>query len=362
MPRATMLLVPLLLCLAAATAVRGQEPDQQAAAGVRLVYDLPAYDASKRMAATPGTTLDAVVEAAIRSVQERLGEAGKVERLGATGFTVEVSAAAGDIAALRQRIENIGKLEMRLVAAADYVGSNGGFDLAQEKQRLLAWLDGGGRKLLQQDPGAIAQYIEKGPGPLAAGRLGWFVHRIEPLAGDPQRWQPAFAAIPGDLTAATVMVDDAARYNGGRIPAAVQALPREQQRLLELVAINLDEVHFGNDDLDQTRVSVGRGQDGSPVVNYVLRPARVSAYADWSEKYIRHHVAILVDDRVRSAPMFITRVPGSGQISGSFTADEAAGLARALHSAPLPVAPVLMRQESAAGTGASRRRPAGKGH
>lgn len=336
----------LTTTLQAAIALQDPPP---APAATRLVYDLPGYELTKALAARPGLSLDAAVEEALTSIRQRLGAELGIERQGATGFLVLVHGDAKAAEVARRRIEFPGRLEMRVVASDDYFdpqAQRAPFDLAKEKGRLQDWLDHGGKELLRQGSKALdAFHADKAHGPLARGKLRWYPHRIEPQPGAPQRWSYAFSA-GGRLAGSTVLVADAADYNGGSIPAAILARPRQEQWLLELVAVNLEEVAFGSADMVPEAVTVGAGAGGSAVINYSLRAEKASIYADWSEKHINHHVAILLDDRVVSAPVFMSRIPGNGQISGNFDAQEAEAVARALRAAPLPICPVLMRQET----------------
>jgi SecD/SecF fusion protein len=73
-------------------------------------------------------------------------------------------------------------------------------------------------------------------------------------------------------------------------------------------------------------------------------------FADLTGDNVDRQMAIVVDGNVMSAPTIQQRISGSGNITGSFTADEAKDLSIALNSGSLPVS---VREEYAAIVGAS---------
>jgi len=69
--------------------------------------------------------------------------------------------------------------------------------------------------------------------------------------------------------------------------------------------------------------------------------ARMAALTDFKED---KHMAILLDDRVHSAPVVRSTLSDSGQITGSFTEAEARSLAAILLSGALPCRPTLVAE------------------
>jgi preprotein translocase subunit SecD len=305
------------------------------------------------------------MEQTVSVIGERVDPTGTLDALvsrhGKYGIIIELPyLPPADLIAARERISSLGKLEMRVVATDDYLDAKDNnkkvFNLAQEKQRLEAWLKGGGKALLKDDWKAIDNYnndVENGP--LAKGNLRWFVHFLEPDMKAASRWNYSFSQADADLTAATVKVFEDAEFNGGSIPEAFKSLPKEKQKLIELVAINMNEVHFSGEDLEASGVRADMSQEGTPCVDYMIVGGKAIDYANWSEKYIKKHSAIILNNVIKSAPVFISRIPGNGQITGSFTQAEAEDLAQVLKSRPLPVVPVLVRQEPATKGGPASR-------
>jgi preprotein translocase subunit SecD len=76
-------------------------------------------------------------------------------------------------------------------------------------------------------------------------------------------------------------------------------------------------------------------------VNYAVRPALVADYGRWSEANIGNANAIVLDGVVWSAPVFMNKIPGLGQIGGDLTNEEAADLAAVLRSGSLPPAKLI---------------------
>jgi hypothetical protein len=333
--------------VAAALASQSPPPESPAAAptAIRLVYELPVDELQRALREQPGRDLEQVLAETVESVQVRLGTA-KVARHVATGFTVDLANAdAAAIELARRRVETVGRLEMRIVAGGDYRVGDVSFDLAAERTRLLAWLDAGGREKLRADPTAIAAFHDdpKG-GPLAGKNLRWFVHRIEADRENAGQWLPSYRTHLRDACIPAYADKD---WQDGVIPAHIRKLPRNQQYLVELMAVNMHEMHFANRDLDPKGISLVQGADGGPGLQYRIVDARAGDYARWSEKYIGQCSAILWNDEVLSAPCFMSRIPGRGMITGALSAEELETMELALQAPPLATRPRFVRQEPA---------------
>ena len=341
----------LVLAIAVARPLAGQESKATATPTVRLVYDLPAYELSQVLARKPCTTLDQLVDGAIATVRRRLDPAIVVTRAG-TGFTVDLAGDAEATAALRRRIEALGKLELRVVATEDFLLDGVAFNLGEEKKRLQAWLEHGGRELVRENWKNIERFNDDpAKGPLAFGHLKWYAHLVEPKIDNKELWGTPFALDTTPFNGITPMgpatvtvYDQATEWNGGGVPEAMKQ--KDKPFLLELVAINMKERHFGSEDLDPARVRPGVAADRRPAVDYAIKSALSGDYADWSQKYIKKHIAIIVNGTIRSAPYFASRIHGLGfQIICDFTEGEVEDLAACLRSGELPIAPVFLRKE-----------------
>ncbi|TQR60811.1 protein translocase subunit SecD [Campylobacter troglodytis] len=99
-----------------------------------------------------------------------------------------------------------------------------------------------------------------------------------------------------------------------------------------------------------TDARVGFGQtSNSPVINFTLNSQGAAIFADYTEKSVGKRLAIVLDNKVYSAPNINERIGGgSGQISGNFTTEEARDVAVALRSGAL-LAPVKLLEQRSIG-------------
>lgn len=297
----------------------------------RLIYQLPAPRADDPQVAR---------KIWLRILQQRLGTTAVVAPGDGATLTVTLpDGAAAQVAAARALVEDLALLEMRPVADAEYVADGGKvrFDLARERQLLQAWLDGGGRDRLQQDPHAIAGYRA------ASEHLRWCVRFVRPSLAQDGAWNARYADMQA-LATSVVVAYPAADWNEGIIPAAMRTRPIEQQFLIELMAINQHEIHFTGDDVDPASIVQSTTPEGGSAVDYRLRGEKAGAYAEFSEKLIGRCCAILWNDEVLLAPRFESRISGGGRIQG-LTATQAATIARIL-ATPISERLQLLRSEA----------------
>ncbi|MEC7583215.1 MAG: protein translocase subunit SecD [Planctomycetota bacterium] len=329
-------------------------PDLQG--GSQLIYEVPEESLKALTNAEDGVTTDQIMEQTVAIILERVDPAGQkgitVARRGATGILIELPwyNETTELERTKQRISSLGKLEMRIVAGPSYAENNVTFDLAEEKKRLEAWLNSGGRDLVRQDPATnIGLFNENSSqGPIAFGDLYWYPHIIRPKLDDSKVWDNAFfndedrsrGITP--MGPATVRVFDDAAWNNGSLTEEMLARPEEDRQLLEFVAINWNERHFKGEDLKPSSVSGTFDTQGRRAVSYETLDTLAGEYGDWSEKYLNDHSAIILNGVIRSAPYFVSRIPGRGQISGSFTEAEVAELVKVLRTGSLKVKPQLL--------------------
>ncbi|HEX7253448.1 MAG TPA: protein translocase subunit SecD [Thermoanaerobaculia bacterium] len=87
-------------------------------------------------------------------------------------------------------------------------------------------------------------------------------------------------------------------------------------------------------DLKNARPS--RQQMGGNTVTFFLTPSGAEKFGDATGKNVGRRLAIVLDKRVQSAPSIRDRITDTGQIEGSFTAEEANDLALVLRAGALP--------------------------
>jgi len=94
-----------------------------------------------------------------------------------------------------------------------------------------------------------------------------------------------------------------------------------------------------------TDASVGYDEQNQPVINFTLNGQGAKIFGDFTGKYVGKRMAVVLDNKVYSAPNINERIGGGRvQISGSFTFSEAQDLAIALRSGAL-LAPVVIESE-----------------
>lgn len=305
----------------------------------RLVYEMSRDDLQRRLAEDRDARPDQLQAKLIEVLQKRIGDVAVVT--GGDALTIEVktaSSAAGEVAAVRALLEDPGRFAIRAVADKDAPKDGMRFDMERERARLQEWLADGGRQRLRQDPGAIAAFRAE------SEHLRWFVRRIRPRADAPAAWDFRYVDIPGFAAMVAAHTDE--DWNGGVVPAAIRQRPIEQQFLIELLAVNMHEVHFLDADVDPTSVQRSDAGGKGPVVFHRWRRGKDAEFADFSERYLRRYCAVLWNDEVLSVPMFVARIQGACSIPASSGA-QADHIAKLLAN-PLPLGLRLLRSEAVA--------------
>jgi preprotein translocase subunit SecD len=98
--------------------------------------------------------------------------------------------------------------------------------------------------------------------------------------------------------------------------------------------------------LKDARATVDQG--GKPAVNFELTSEGAKIFGEATAKMIGKRLAIVLDNKVISAPVIRSRISSSGQITGDFTTEEANDLAVVLRAGALP-APVKILEETVIG-------------
>ncbi len=96
-----------------------------------------------------------------------------------------------------------------------------------------------------------------------------------------------------------------------------------------------------------TNARVSFDKSNRPVIDFTLNSEGAQIFGDFTGKNIGHHLAIVLDNKVYSAPVINERIGGgNGQISGDYTVNGAQDLAIALRSGALPAPVYIMEQRS----------------
>jgi len=94
-----------------------------------------------------------------------------------------------------------------------------------------------------------------------------------------------------------------------------------------------------------TDAKVGFDDQNQPLINFTLNGQGAKIFGDFTGKYVGKRMAVVLDNKVYSAPVINERIGGGRvQISGNFEFSEAQDLAIALRSGAL-LAPVIIESE-----------------
>jgi preprotein translocase subunit SecD len=93
---------------------------------------------------------------------------------------------------------------------------------------------------------------------------------------------------------------------------------------------------------------VGYGRRNEPLVQFTWNAEGTRIFRDFTGENIGERLAAIIDGTVVTAPVIQSRIGRSGQITGSFTPDEAATLAVSLRSGALPI-PLVIEEERTVG-------------
>lgn len=98
---------------------------------------------------------------------------------------------------------------------------------------------------------------------------------------------------------------------------------------------------------------VGVDEFGQPAVNFELKREAAEKFGKFTEENVGNRLAIVLDNKVVSAPVIRSKISDRGQITGNFTAQEARDLALVLRTGSLP-APLKFLQEKVVGPSLGR--------
>ncbi len=126
---------------------------------------------------------------------------------------------------------------------------------------------------------------------------------------------------------------------GGIIPADSEVLPGDRE--------GLDGQVIGTDYYLLKKAAIISGQElrsarrsqdeyGQAVVNFSTQPYAADKFGQYTGSHIGTRMAIVLDQRVISAPVIESRIPGDGRITGNFSIEEAEDLALKLRAGALP--------------------------
>lgn len=145
------------------------------------------------------------------------------------------------------------------------------------------------------------------------------------------------------------MVDEtvtASDIQAGRIPPGDVLLPSDDPRDVYGVVVKKRVIVSGT---ELTKANVGQDQNARPAIDFRFNGSGAQKFGEATTQNIGRRFAIILDGKVVSAPNIISPIiNGSGQITGSFSAQEAAELVNILNGGALP-APLKIIQQRTVG-------------
>ena len=103
-------------------------------------------------------------------------------------------------------------------------------------------------------------------------------------------------------------------------------------------------VQVSGRDLKNARVA--KGPVGQAVIGFTLTPEGTPKFAQLTRENVKRPLAIVLDNKVVSAPNIDEEIVGEGQITGSFTQQSAADLALVLRSGALPASLTTLEERT----------------
>jgi preprotein translocase subunit SecD len=141
------------------------------------------------------------------------------------------------------------------------------------------------------------------------------------------------------------LVDETTNANAGGPPPPGDDFLQMQDRPGEKIAVR-KRIDVDGADLTDARAGTSP-ETGDWVVNFTFNSVGARRFADISRANVNHRFAIVLDDKVISAPVIREAITGGrGQISGSFNATSANDLAVLLRAGALPAPLTVVEQRS----------------
>ena len=143
--------------------------------------------------------------------------------------------------------------------------------------------------------------------------------------------QAVFESLTPAQRAATDILPGNAEDNLGRVTG------------IEYYAVTKNVLVSGRD-LKNARVQ--KGQVGEPVINFSLTPEGSPKFGALTGGNINRRLAIVLDNKIVSAPVINSQINDEGIIEGSFTQQQAADLALVLRSGSLPASLTTLEERT----------------
>lgn len=170
--------------------------------------------------------------------------------------------------------------------------------------------------------------------------------RVKELIKGEARLDLKAVVVPGTLYNTK---DEAIASLGGSIPSDREVLPISETRadgtaFQGFYVLEKTPIITGADLRDARGVPSQQGAGYR--VNFSLKPGADERFGSWTEKNIGNLLAIVLNDQIRSAPSIRNKITDTGEISGSFSKQEAEDLGLVLRSGALPAKIVYLEERT----------------
>jgi preprotein translocase subunit SecD len=140
-------------------------------------------------------------------------------------------------------------------------------------------------------------------------------------------------------------IEAAVQANGGKIPEGYQIMPYTDERTdqggITYLVVSSTPTITGKDLKNARR---GTDTTGRPNVDFFLNAAGAEIFRRATTDHVGDRLAVVIDNTVKSAPVIQTTIAAEGQISGTFTVQQAEDLALVLRSGALPASLTVAEQ------------------
>lgn len=170
--------------------------------------------------------------------------------------------------------------------------------------------------------------------------------RVKELIKGEARLDLKAVVVPGTLYNTK---DEAIASLGGSIPSDREVLPISETRadgtaFQGFYVLEKTPIITGADLRDARGVPSQQGAGYR--VNFSLKPGADERFGSWTEKNIGNLLAIVLNDQIRSAPSIRNKITDTGEITGSFSKQEAEDLGLVLRSGALPAKIVYLEERT----------------
>ncbi|MGH9945474.1 MAG: protein translocase subunit SecD, partial [Pyrinomonadaceae bacterium] len=164
---------------------------------------------------------------------------------------------------------------------------------------------------------------------------------------------------PAGLTTYATEQEAIASLGGGQLPPNRKVLPYDErdeptaasqnqqnaQQPSRWVVVETPAVVDGSE--LRTAEAVSRtGAESDYFITFGLKPTGAQKFGAWTGANVNQYMAVVLNDRIKSAPYIKSQITDSGEISGQFTKQSAEDLALTLRSGALPAKLVYLEERT----------------